>query len=123
MKTAREVFDRAFALLGYTDRMGNLDATKFAPQYKQSVAYCQTVLDDICRIEGNGFHQIEDLDAELPISSTSIDLVMPYGLAMYLAQIDGDGTQQQLFSLQYSQRLGYVPKPQKKVTLNYSPIE
>jgi hypothetical protein len=123
MKTAREAFDRAFALLGYTDRIGNLDADKFAPQYRQSMAYCQTVLDDICRIEGNGLHEIEDIDEELPISSTSINLVMPYGLAMYLAEIDGDGTKQQMFALQYEQRLGYVPKPQKSVTLNYSPIE
>ena len=113
MKTVRDVMNRAFALLGYTDRMGDYDADKFAPQHKQALSLCQTVLEDICKIEGT----------ELPVSQTSINLVMPYGLAMWFAQLDGDGTQQQIHSMLYNQRLGSVPKAQKQVTLNYSPFE
>ena len=66
---------------------------------------------------------IESLDEELTLSDTSINLVMPYGLAMWFAQMDGDGTNQQIFSLLYNQKMGLVPKPQKTVTLNYSPNE
>ncbi len=123
MTTAREVCDRAFALLGYTDRIGNYDKDKFAAQYKRSLDLCQTILDEIMRIEGIDRTDIISLDDTLPVSDTSINLVMPYGLAMLFAQQDADGTQQQIFSLLYNQRLGLVPKAQKTVTLNYSPIE
>ena len=123
MKTAREVVDRAFALLGYTDRIGNFDADKFAPQYRQSIAICQTILDEICKIEGVNYIALKSLDDELPVSSISIDLVMPYGVAMWFAQADGDGTSQQIHSMLYNQKLGIVPKTQKVVTLSYSPIE
>lgn len=123
MKTAREVCDRAFAMLGYTDRIGNFDEQKFAPQYRLAVQLCQTILDEIMHIEGVERAEIQSLDDELPISDTSINLVMPYGLAMYFAQHDADGTQQQIFSLLYNQKLGLVPKSKKTVTLSYSPIE
>lgn len=123
MKTAREVCDRAFAMLGYVDRIGNYDEEKFAPQYKQSMQVCQTIIDELSRVEGVERKDIESLDDELNLSDTSINLVMPYGLAMWYAQMDGDGTNQQIFSLLYNQKMGLVPKPQKTVTLNYSPNE
>lgn len=123
MKTAREVCDRAFAMLGYVDRIGNYDEEKFAPQYKQLIQFCQTVYDELSLIEGVERKNIESLDDELNLSDTSINLVMAYGLAMWLAQMDGDGTNQQFFSLLYNQKMGLVPKPQKTVTLNYSPNE
>ena len=123
MTTAREVCDRAFALLGYTDRIGNYDKEKFASQYKLSLQLCQTILDEIMRIEGTNRVNLESLDEDLPISDTSINLVMPYGVAMLFAQQDGDGTQQQIHAMLYNQRLGLVPKSQKAVTLKYSPIE
>ncbi|MBQ5824617.1 MAG: hypothetical protein IIW48_07380 [Clostridia bacterium] len=123
MKTVRDVMNRAFALLGYTDRMGDYDADKFAPQHKQAISLCQTVLEDICKIEGIEPPVLRSIDDELPVSQTSINLVMPYGLAMWFAQLDSDGTQQQIHSMLYNQRLGSVPKAQKRVTLNYSPFE
>lgn len=123
MTTAREVCDRAFALLGYTDRIGNYDEEKFAPQYRLAVQLCQSILDEIMRVEGKTRTDITSLNDNLPASDTSINLVMPYGVAMLFAQQDNDGTQQQIFSLLYNQKLGLVPKPQKTVTLKYSPIE
>lgn len=123
MKTAREACDRAFAMLGYVDRIGNYDEEKFAPQYRKQLQVCQTVIDELSRIEGIERKDIESLDEELTLSDTSINLVMPYGLAMWFAQMDGDGTNQQIFSLLFNQKMGLVPKPQKTVTLNYSPNE
>ena len=123
MNTAREAWDRAFAMLGYVDRIGNYDEEKFAPLYRKQLQVCQTVIDELSRIEGIERKDIESLDEELTLSDTSINLVMPYGLAMWFAQMDGDGTNQQIFSLLFNQKMGLVPKPQKTVTLNYSPNE
>lgn len=123
MKTALEVCENAFALLGYTDRIGNLDAQKYAVQYRQAIGVCNVILHEIQRIEGKSYGDITELSDELDISERSINEVMPFGVAMYFANMDGDGTQQQIYSLIYNQKLGLCPRPSRTVTLNYTPSE
>ncbi len=120
---AREIVERALKHLGYTDRLGKPDAEAFGPQYKMALTACNAVMNELQRKEGKAYTTLSSLEDTIELSERSINEVMPYGVAMHLAIIDNDESQQSVFSSLYSQKLGLVPKAQKTVTLSYKPTE
>lgn len=121
--TAREMVETAFKHLGYTDRLGKPDANAFSPHYKMALTACNAVMNELQRKEGREYTTLATLDDTIELSERSINEIMPYGVAMHLAIIDNDESQQSVFSSMYSQKLGLVPKAQKTVTLSYKPME
>lgn len=121
--TAREVVKKAFEHLGYTDRLGKPDANTFAPQNKMALTACNTVMNELQRKEGREYTTLNTLDDTIDLSERSVKEVMVFGVAMYLAIIDNDESQQSVFAGLYTQKLGLVPKQQKTVTLKYKPTE
>ena len=108
--TGREVFVRALQLLNYTDPSGNVSARQNGELFKRAAPVMNQVLADVQRIAGAEFHPIADLNEDLPVSDDVATRVMPYGVAMHIAQSENDGDNQQLMAQLYNQLRGSVPR-------------
>lgn len=123
MKTAKQLCEEAFTLLGYTDRIGTNDGDKFSPHWRAAINVCNLVIKEIQRREGKEYSGISKLSDTPDISDRSANEVMPYGLAMHFSLIDQDFTMHQYFADLYTNKLGVPVKPNKTVTLKYRPME
>ncbi|HIZ20666.1 MAG TPA: hypothetical protein H9674_07385 [Firmicutes bacterium] len=113
MRTGREVLYRALKLLGYTDGYGEVDGAHSAELLRRGTAAVEQILADLQRLEAPG--QTEDwpadLDAPLPLSVQAVNDIMPYGVAMLLAQGEGDGDAQSLYASLYNQKRAGACRP------------
>ena len=118
MKTGKEVLERALKLLGYTNGRGELDGVSNAALLKRGAAAVIQIYDDLKRIDrlGNPSLSIRGMSDELVLSPETIDDVMPCGVAMLLAQNEGDGDSQALFAVLYSRKRASVPQRQMSRT-------
>lgn len=113
MQTGRDILYRALQLLGYTDGYGDIDGTQDAELMKRGTTAVMQILSDLQRIEAPQWVGDEtlDMDAPLPLSVHTINDVMPYGVAMLMAQSEGDGDSQGLYSLLYNRKRAGVQHP------------
>jgi len=116
MTTVKEVLDRAIELLGYTDRYGMSDSEQFGATFKTAITAVNTVISDLSRCEHITYVPVTSIDDTVTLSQVSIDDILPYGVAQWLAMIDGDGTNQQMFAFMYNQKRASAPKPYLTVT-------
>jgi predicted DNA-binding transcriptional regulator YafY len=118
MTTGQEVLNRALQMLGYTNSYGEVDSQQYAELIKKSPATVQQVYNELQLIEHpstfdpTGFSMTEDLN----LSSKSINDVMPYGVAMFIAQSEGNGDAQAMFANMYNQKRASVPHEVKTRT-------
>ncbi len=116
MKTGKEVLEQALRLLGYTNHTGDIDAVRDAELFKSGSAKVRQIYYELQRIE-----HPDDIDTdfnmtkELKLSPIAIEDVMPYGVAMLIAQSDGNYNSQTLFAQLYNQKRSSVPKPVARV--------
>lgn len=108
--TGEKVFERALVLLNYTDPAGNVSRRQNAEIFKRAVPVINAVLADVQHVSGGKFVQIEDIDADLPVSDDVAMRVMPYGVAMHIAQSENDGDNQQLMAQMYNSLRGSIPR-------------
>ncbi len=107
--TGQEVFKRAMRLLGYTDAAGEIDSARYAELHKRALATVEQLTGELSLAEsGELAAPLGSLREELPLSEETARLVMPYGVAMWLAAAQGDGDRQQLFASLYDQRRASV---------------
>lgn len=109
MKTGRDVFERALRLLNYTDGNGRLDGQQYAELFKRGLPLVNQIYSDLWFAEQEGpFCELNNLSAPLRLSARCVHDVMPYGVAMLLAQTESDGDAQQLFASLYNQKRSVV---------------
>lgn len=112
MKTGQEVLTRALQLLGYSDNLGGSNSLQDAELIKRGTTAVLQIYNDIQRVEHPTTFDTEafSMGKELQLSPVSVNDVMPYGVAMLIAQGDGNGDSQAMFADLYNQKRSSVPK-------------
>lgn len=101
--TGKEMFKKSLILLGYTDSMGETSAEQRFNS--RAITAVNAIYGDLYYTQGiDGFKPIERLEDEINLSERALNDIMPYGVAMLLAQSEGAGDEQQLFSSIYNQK-------------------
>lgn len=113
MNTGREVLYRALQLLGYTDGYGEVDPAQDAELMRRGITAITQILTDLRGIESPGWVLEETLsmDSPLPLSLDAINDIMPYGVAMLLAQSEGEGDSQAMFATLYNRKRASISRP------------
>lgn len=105
MRTGRDVWERALRLLNYTDQNGRPDGLQYAELFKRALPLVNQIYADLWfSQQQGGFCELGHLDEQLHLSARLVQDVMPYGVAMLLAQTESDGDSQQLFAGLYNQK-------------------
>lgn len=105
MKTGEQIKDRALQLLNYTDAHGRVDGTLFADVTARSLALVNQIYAELWyALEAGGFEELASLTQPLALPRRVIDEVMPYGVAMLMAQSIGDADNQSMMADVYNQK-------------------
>lgn len=100
--TVREMLSEAMELLGYLDVLGTPAGQ--AGQLEQGVAAVNRIAADLAfRAEGARFRPLT-LDDPIPLPDRLLRDVMPWGVAMLLAQGEGDAEGQALCAALYNRK-------------------
>ncbi len=103
--TAGEVIRQALALLNYTDTRADGEVPGGHTVYKRALPLADQIAAELWyRDHTEPFQPIRDLHTVVPLSDAVVRTVMPYGVAMLLAQSDGDVDNQTLFASLYDGR-------------------
>lgn len=108
--TARELFTKALQMLNYTDSAGNVAVSQNAELFKRTVPTVNLVLADIQHIRGEELEPLTSADDILPVPEDTAVRVMPYGVAMHIAQSENDGDNQQIMAATYNRLRGSVAR-------------
>ena len=109
MKTGMDVFLRAMSLLGYTGIDGVVDAAQSAELVRRGLNIVNQVLADLWPLEKTiQFTPMASIHEDVPLSVKAVEGILPYGVAMFLAQAEGDGTNQQYYASLYQQKRNAV---------------
>lgn len=116
METGRDVLNRALVLLNYTNRFGELDGQQNGELFKRGLPILNQVYSDLWNIEHNGdapskkrpdlpcWKELCNMAEPIRLSPRTIQDVMPYGVAMFLAQNENDSDNQTLMANLYNQK-------------------
>lgn len=105
MKTGEQVKNRAMVLLNYTDQNGRLDGAMYADITARSLGIVNQVYAELWYARhGRGFEELGALTEEVHLPERIVNEVMPYGVAMLLAQSIGDADNQSLMAELYNQK-------------------
>lgn len=103
--TGNDVFRQAMVLLNYTDNHGQFNSLNNAELYKRSLPIVNQIYADLWAIQSTAaFVPLASLNDEIPLNTHTLMNVMPYGVAMLLAQTDGDADNQTMYASLYNQR-------------------
>jgi len=109
MKTGMDAFRRAMSLLGYTGIDGAVDAAGSAELVRRGLDIVNQVLADLWPLEKTiPFTPLASIHEEVPLSVEAAEGVLPYGVAMFLAQAEGDGANQAFYAALYQQKRNAV---------------
>ena len=111
--TGQDVLTQALKVLTYTNRHGEIDTQRSATIFKRSLPILNQVYSDLYRIEGSqsAFSPLQDINSMVFLSDVTCRDVMPYGVAMWISQAEGDGDNQAVFSALYNQKRSSVKRP------------
>lgn len=116
MTTGREVLERALYLLGYTDHTGNLDGMQSAELFRRGLPVLNQLYCDLWQIERRGpFCELRSAEEPLRLSVRAVNDILPYGVAMLLADFTGDAANQSKFAALYNQKRSAAGKPAARV--------
>ena len=106
METGQEILDRALQLLGYADGCGaDEDSPRWQALLDRGLAAVNQAYSDLWFIENDGvFTPLTALSGQVLLSSRGAGDILPYGVAMFLAQSEGDGDNQRLYASLYNQK-------------------
>lgn len=113
--TGIEVFQRALMLLNYTDVSGRVNGQQTNELTARCVPVVNAILNDMQFIQKVPFTPITSPGEKLPLEDSIAIGVMVYGVAMLLAQSEGDGDNQQMMALLYNQKRNAIPRTSKRV--------
>ncbi len=114
--TGEAVFHQALRLLGYTNAQGEVDSGQEAGLFRRATALVGQIYADLSAIEtGEGGEPLTGLSQELPLSLRTQTDVMPYGVAMLIAQAEGDEELQGYYAAVYNQKRSAVPRREERI--------
>lgn len=113
--TGRDVMMQAMALLGYVDPFGDISGLQNGELFKRTVPILNQVLADVRHITKQTFALITGADDVLPVDEDTVMRAVVPGVCMYLAQAEGDGTNQALFAATYEQARGSLKTPAETI--------
>ena len=104
--TGTDVLRQALMLLNYTDVNGDINAANNANVTKRALPIINQVYADLWEPHtgGENFSPLTGLRQEIPLSDYTLYNIMPYGVAMFLAQSEGDTDNQAMYAELYNQR-------------------
>ncbi len=104
--TGTDILRQAYTLLNYTDANGNVNAGNNANLSKRALPIINQIYADLWqpRTDGATFEALTTTHQMLDIDDYTAINIMPYGVAMMLAQSDGDADNQSLYASLYNQR-------------------
>ncbi|MBQ6829798.1 MAG: hypothetical protein IJO59_01590 [Clostridia bacterium] len=104
--TGNDILKQAYTLLNYTDHNGDIHAGNNANLSKRALAIVNQIYADLWepRRDGSVFEVLHHLHETLDLNEHTAMNIMPYGVAMLLAQSDGDTDNQTLYASLYNQR-------------------
>ncbi len=115
--TGQTVFRRAMRLLNYTDADGTLNAAASGEMYKRALSVVDQLCGELHYAEtGKLPPPLRSLSEPLPLSEKAAH-ILPYGVAMFLAQSRADGDNQQLFAALYEARRRSLAAPARRTDL------
>lgn len=96
--TAKQMFNKAIILLGYTDSTGNAQLTE--RMRSRAYAAINQVYADLhyALNPTKEFVPIKDWEDKIDLPERILIEVAPYGVASFLAMTEGDGEQSQIFA-------------------------
>lgn len=104
MRTGEQIAKQALLLLNYVDAYGRADTAEEAGLWRRSMAAVNQIYAELWRQEKGGepFAPLQSGKEYVQISAYAAYTVMPYGVAMLLAQGEGDGDHQLLYASLYN---------------------
>ena len=101
--TGQAMLKFATDLLGYSNANGNLQLS--ARITGKALVNLNLIYSDLWRIcKDEEFIPLSNIHGEINLPERVLNDVMPYGVAMMIAQNESDGDQQQLYSVLYNQK-------------------
>ena len=101
--TGQQMIEKSEILLGYTASNGNLQLS--ARITGKALMIVNQVYSDLWRIcYDEAFIPLENIHSEIALPERVLNDVMPYGVAMFIAQSESDGEQQQMYSFLYNKK-------------------
>ena len=113
--TGEELLRQALYLLNYTNNRGEIDTRNSEELIRRGVPIVNAVLADVLPIAGEPVSAIGTLEDTLPVAEDTAVRVMVYGVAMWLAQSEADGDNQQLMASIYSQKRNAIRRSSWRV--------
>ena len=106
MKTARDVLERAMHLCGITNSAGAIDRERDADIIKRGLPLVEQMVCDLHLLEHPDTDppEIKTSETVIPLSARTVNDILPYGVAMLLAQTEGDAGAQSAFAAIYNQK-------------------
>ena len=105
MKTGEQIKNRALELLNYTDQHGRLNSTMYADVTARVLPLINQIYSDVWYgLYDEGFAELGAITDELPLPERVVNDVMPYGVAMLMAQTLGDADNQSLMAAYYNRK-------------------
>ncbi|MBQ4055230.1 MAG: hypothetical protein IJO75_01230 [Clostridia bacterium] len=104
--TGTDILRQAYTLLNYTDANGNVNAANNANLSKRALPIINQIYADLWqpRMVGAKFEVLSTMNQPLDLDDYTAINIMPYGVAMMLAQSDGDVDNQSVYASLYNQR-------------------
>ena len=104
--TGTDILRQAYALLNYTDANGEVNAANNANLSKRALPIINQIYADLWhpRTGGSSFSLLTTMNEQLDLDDYTAVNIMPYGVAMMMAQSEGDADNQSVFSALYNQR-------------------
>lgn len=113
--TAKELFDTAMELMGYTDSTGSAQLAN----RMRSRAF--TVINQVCSdlffaLNPSGIYdRIYKWEDKISLPDRICTEVAPYGVASFLASGEGDGENMQVFTALYNQKRALLSRFEKVI--------
>lgn len=101
--TAKEIYLKAMTMLGYISASGEISGEE---EFKKKgiCAVNQIYSDLFFALHKTGFCEIRHSDDEIFLPEKALYDIMPYGVAMLIAQNENDGDNQNLYCDIYSKK-------------------
>lgn len=112
--TGQEVIQQAMTLLGYEAEVGGLPGGE-SPGRRALTVVNTVAADAWYDAHEEPYTPLSTLAQALPFSDAVARTVLPYGVAMLLAQLQGDVDNQTLFATLYDQRRSRVGGRQRRI--------
>lgn len=98
--TGSEILNQALSLLGYSEENGNSHLTQTIRN--RALPIINLVSAELSRNCDITFYPLKSLDDELKFPERALNEVMPSGVAMYIAQAEGDNASQAFWGTEYN---------------------